>query len=145
MNRVRNRTIATMSPSTIAIRTARAISRRCFISTTARLGNPPAQAARVSEVEDEAMDLLESRGIGMERLVEGYQRGGSESTGGNYRDYIKVRESPRSRSKTDPMLTCSISAWNARPRSHSTTCSTRHHSQPPRMHHNWARSWTRPG
>ena len=36
------------------------------------------------------MDYLESRGVGMERMVEGYQHGGVGPGRGAYRDYIKV-------------------------------------------------------
>lgn len=44
------------------------------------------------DVEDEPLDYMASRGVGMESMVEGFQRGelsGSRSAG-NYRDYIKV-------------------------------------------------------
>jgi len=36
------------------------------------------------------MDYLESRGIGMDRMVEGYQHEGDRAGRGAYRDYIKV-------------------------------------------------------
>jgi hypothetical protein len=51
---------------------------------------PPPAAAQLRDVEDEPIDYLESRGIGMERMVEGYQHGGVAAGRGAYRDYIKV-------------------------------------------------------
>jgi hypothetical protein len=47
------------------------------------------------------MDYLESRGIGMERMVEGYQRGQAGNDRGAYRDYIKVSRKAR----TDEVVT----------------------------------------
>lgn len=87
---------ATPTAMTLTTIRTRAISlgpQRRLFTTTSRMCKPPAQALRVSEPEDEPLDLMESRGVGMERLVEGYQHReiGSTDGVGNYRDYIKVR------------------------------------------------------